>query len=85
MKNKAINLNDYLFEQIEKLNDETLSSEYLELTIKKAEAISSIADTIIKNNETQLKAAKIAVDSGLMTPKQLLPLISDKQIGECNG
>lgn len=51
MKNKLTDLNDYLFEQIERINDDSLNEEELSKEIKKAEAIQGIAETIIKNGE----------------------------------
>lgn len=48
-KNKLINLNDYLFEQIERLNDEDLTEDDLKREIARAKAISGIANQIINN------------------------------------
>lgn len=49
MKNKLNDLNNHLFEQMERLNDEDLSSEELEREIKRAKAMSSIASNIVSN------------------------------------
>lgn len=59
MKNGLTDLNNYLFEQIEKLNDDELNQEQTELAIKKAEAITNIAQTVIKNAELALKTAVV--------------------------
>lgn len=56
MKNKLTDLNNYLFEQIERLNDDELSDEQIDQAIKKAEAITEISKTIIQNSALQLKA-----------------------------
>lgn len=59
MKNGLTDLNNYLFEQIEKLNDDELDREQTELAIQKAEAITNIAQTVIKNAELALKTAVV--------------------------
>lgn len=55
MKNKLTDLNDYLFEQIERINDDSLNEEEINKEIKKAEAIQGIAETIIKMANYNLK------------------------------
>lgn len=54
---KLTDLNEYLFAQIQRLNDEGLSKEEVALEIEKAQAITNVADTIIKNGELTLKTA----------------------------
>lgn len=76
MKNKLTDVNDYLFEQLEKLNDEDVTEDVLEATIKKAETVNKIADTIIKNGELQFKAMKMASDYGIINEKQVKLLLS---------
>jgi len=56
MKNKLNDLNNHLFEQMERLNDEDLSSEELEREIKRAKAMSSIASNIVCNAALALEA-----------------------------
>lgn len=56
MKNKLNDLNNHLFEQMERLNDEDLSSEELEREIKRAKAMSSIASNIVSNAALALEA-----------------------------
>ncbi len=58
MKNKLIDLNDHLFEQLERLNDEDLSDEQLEKEISRSKAITDIAENIINNGELMFKAQK---------------------------
>ena len=76
MKNKLTDLNNYLFEQIEKLNDDDLTDEQLELTLKKTEAINKIADTIIKNGELQFRAVKMAAEYGIVNQDQVKLLLA---------
>ena len=77
MKNKLSDLNNYLFEQIERINDDSLSSQELETQLKKAEAITNISKTIIKNQEIQLKAAIKLADCGYLKSDQTKFLLSE--------
>ncbi len=58
MKNKLSDLNNYLFEQIERINDDDLSSEELEREIKKSNAIINVSKQIIDAGRLSLAAAK---------------------------
>lgn len=58
MRNKLSDLNNILFESIERLNDDDLSSEELDKEIKKSEAIQKVAKTIIDNASLALQAQK---------------------------
>jgi benzoyl-CoA reductase/2-hydroxyglutaryl-CoA dehydratase subunit BcrC/BadD/HgdB len=64
MKNKLSDLNNHLFEQLERLNDEDLTDEELEKEIKRSRAISTIADKIINNAGVVLDAVKHADEYG---------------------
>ena len=75
MKNKLIDVNDYLFEQLEKLNEENLSDEEVEIAIKKAAAITKVAEVIIKNGELQFKAMQTAADYGIINSSQIKLLL----------
>lgn len=58
MKNKLVDLNDHLFEELERLNDENLKGEALQEERERAKSMASIAQTIINNGELALKAQK---------------------------
>lgn len=58
MKNTLTDLNNYLFESIERLNDDELSDEELDREIKRSEATQKIAKTIIDNASLALTAKK---------------------------
>ncbi len=58
MKNTLTDLNNYLFESIERLNDDSLSTEDLEKEIKRSEAVQKVAKTIIDNGTLALHAKK---------------------------
>lgn len=75
MKNKLSNLNDHLFMQLERLTDDTMSSERIEEETKRADAIVKVADQITRNADLQLKAAKLFAEHG----QTILPMLP--QIG----
>ncbi|MBQ8004527.1 MAG: hypothetical protein IJ299_05505 [Oscillospiraceae bacterium] len=58
MKNTLTDLNNYLFESIERLNDDSLSEEELDREIKRSDAVGKIAKTIIDNGALALSAKK---------------------------
>ena len=64
MKNTLTDLNNHLFEQIERLNDDELTKEELDMEIKRLKAMSSISNQIIANAKVELEAAKIMIDNG---------------------
>ena len=59
MKNKLSDLNNHLFEQLERLNDEDLTSEELDKEIKRAEAICNVSGQIIENANVVIKGQKL--------------------------
>ena len=63
MKNKLTDLNNHLFETLERLNDDSLDGEKLENEIGRAKAISDIAKNIIDNANIQLKALEVLNES----------------------
>lgn len=64
MKNKLGDLNNHLFAQLERMAVEDMTAEQIEQEAKRAEAIVSVSDQIVKNAELQLKAAKLFADHG---------------------
>ena len=58
MKNTLTDLNNYLFEAIERINDDSLDDEKLDREIKRSEAVQKIAKTIIDNGNLALQAKK---------------------------
>ena len=63
MRNNLSALNDYLFEQIENIQDltEESSNEEIEKTLRKASAVSKLAAQIISNGNLVLKAKELEV------------------------
>ena len=64
MQNKLTDLNNHLFEQLERLNDEELKGDELIAEINRSKAITDISQNIINNAELALKALKHAEEYG---------------------
>lgn len=75
--NKLADLNNHLFEELERLNDESLTGEALQEERERAKTMATIAQTIINNGELALKAVKHYEEYGR---KEEIPDIL--QIGE---
>lgn len=61
-RNTLVDLNDYLFLQIERLNDEDLNGEELETELKKSKALSQLAGNVIGAAGLVLEATKFNSD-----------------------
>jgi hypothetical protein len=77
-QNKIADLNNHLFAQLERLNDEETAPKVMDQEIKKAGAISKIASQIIQSNKLVLDAAKL-VGNGVV--EKLPEQFEVKQIG----
>lgn len=58
MKNDLVALNNYLFECIERVMDDSLTDEQLEREISRSESVQKAAKTIIDTNALVLQAKK---------------------------
>lgn len=74
MKNKLSDLNNHLFAQLERLGDEDLTAEQITTEVTRAEAITDVAEAIIRNADLQLKAANLLAVHGDRF-KPMLPMI----------
>lgn len=63
MKNTLVDLNNHLFEQLERLNDEELTGDRLREEITRSKAITSVATQIIDNANTVLEATKFKAEN----------------------
>jgi hypothetical protein len=68
MKNTLGDLNNHLFAQLERLNDEDLMGEKLSEEIRRTEAVTDVASQIIANGALVLKA-KVAYEDNLSADK----------------
>jgi hypothetical protein len=64
VKNSLTDLNNYLFESLERINDDSLDDAGLERELKRADAVAKTAKMIIDNASTQLQAIKYADEMG---------------------
>ena len=60
MKNKLSDLNNHLFEQLERLNDDDLKGDDLTREISRAQAMCTVAGQIISTGRLVLDVAKAA-------------------------
>lgn len=63
MRNTLGDLNNHLFAQLERLSDESLTSEELEEEMKRAKSITGVASQIIANGALVLESQKATEDS----------------------
>ena len=71
MNNKLIDLNNLLFEQLERINEDDLSDDELEKQLKKAKHINDIAKNIVDINRLAFDALKHEDSTGRVVPKAL--------------
>ena len=64
MKNTLSDLNNYLFEQMERLNDDSLTDEQLQKEIVRSKAVTTVAQTIVNNATLALNTMKQIYEQG---------------------
>lgn len=64
MKNKLSDLNNHLFAQIERLSEESLTPEQIEMEAGRADAIVSLSEQILHTADIQLKAVHLLSNHG---------------------
>ncbi len=75
MKNTLQDLNDHLFEQLERLNDDDLTDEQLEKELKRADGMTRIATQIIENAELAFKTMVHMDEYCYNAGKQTVPVM----------
>lgn len=76
MRNKITDLNNHLFEQLERLNDDELQGDQLNSEIERARAITGVASQIVANGQLMLKAITVK-DQYLASNQKLPPLLEE--------
>lgn len=62
VKNTSLDLNNHLFEQIERLNDTELEGDQLETEINRSKAMVDVSKQIIENSKLALDAQKLRAE-----------------------
>ena len=84
-RNTLTDLNNHLFMQLERLNEEELSGEKLQEEIARARAISNLAAQIINNGSLVLRAQEFMQEYGLLEngkAKKFPPMLQAEFLGE---
>ena len=77
-RNKLRDLNNYLFAQIERLNDEDLDDASLEREVERSKALSLISSQVINTHNLVLKAAKM-IDDGVFVEEDDVDIYTLKE------
>ena len=81
-RNKITDLNNHLFAQLEKLNDDELTPEQIDQECKRAKAMSSIASQILQSSKLTLEAMKL-VNEDKVNSKHIPELLQNNNNEEC--
>ena len=73
MKNTLLDLNNHLFEQLERLNDDDLTEEQLSNELRRAEGMTKVAEQIIRNGELAFKTMTHMDEYGYELGKRKAP------------
>lgn len=68
-RNKITDLNDHLFAQIERLTDEDLDQEKLDIELKRSKALTGLSSQVIGAHRVVLDAAKLVSQGDLHNPE----------------
>ena len=83
MKNTLQDLNNHLFEQLERLNDDEIMNnpdkpELFRRELEKSKAVASIANTIIYNARMQIEGLRVRKELGITDENFMPDLIKNK-------
>ena len=80
-RNKLADLNDHLFMQLERLNDDDLTGDKLKQEIERAKAMAIVSAPIIESAKTTVAALKMVQNGGVSAEqvKGILPDIIKKE------
>lgn len=77
MRNSLTDLNNHLFEQLERLNDEELKGEALKEEITRSKTIENVAKQIINNGRLVLDSQRF-IDDRLNVDNELPDMLDNK-------
>lgn len=77
MKNKLVDLNNHLFEQLERLNDDDLDGEQLSHEVTRADAMCKLAGQIVDVAHVAIDSAKLCAEYG-GNYEGMLPMVEGK-------
>ncbi len=80
MKNKLTDLNDVLFEQLERLNDDEHMEENFDKELERSKAITNVASSIINNAQLLLNAHKYIIEYGANAQLPAILSVGNKTI-----
>ena len=72
MKSNLTSLNDMLYEQLERINDDDLKGDELKEQLAKSKMINDVAKTIVANSTLMFRASKYADKNGIEDETELL-------------
>lgn len=79
MKNTLTDLNNYLFETLERLTDDSMPEEQMQKEITRSQAVTAVATTVIQNGELALKTMKHMYEAGVkITPPGMLAIEAEQ-------
>lgn len=81
MKNTISDLNNYLFEQLERLNDDDLTAEQLERELSKADAVVKISGQITQSGELAFRTMKHLDEYGYNAKERHVPPMLETREG----
>lgn len=73
VRNTLGDLNNHLFEMMERLNDDELDDEQLEKELKRADGMTKVSQQILQNGELQFKTMKHMDEYGYNSEKKIVP------------
>lgn len=74
MKRSLADLNEYLFDELDKITNDDLEGDELKREIERAGAVASVAGTIVNSAKVQLSAIRVADELG-MKQSESMPLL----------
>ena len=73
MKNTLSDLNNHLFEQLERLNDEDLNEEQLDRELRRSEGMTKVDEQSIRNGELAYKTMVHMAEYGYADSRGSIP------------